>query len=202
MNKVFKDLLSFAPAGKGSKQPAKDKGKFVPRTPVAPESVETLAVVPSPSVGQLGSSKKKKSKHGSDRSSSQLSPKCLKEAGTDHEKASTFNFLNKKIMVVDRVVIGLNNYERNQFVPSSRKELRDALLEANVRALLLSRVAGEELLKEDSTVVEDLKSQLVKASSLLKSVLADNEGSKREILSLRKLVEDLGGENRLLRRGA
>jgi len=47
-------------------------------------------------------------------------------------------------MVADRVVIGLNDYEKNQFMPATRKELRDALLEMNARALLLSRVAGEE----------------------------------------------------------
>jgi len=69
---------------------------------------------------------------------------------TDHEKNSTFDFLNKKIMVVDCVVIGLNDYEQNQFVPSTHKELRNAFLKVNVRALLLSRVAGKELLKDDS----------------------------------------------------
>jgi len=98
-------------------------------------------------------------------------------------------------MVADRVVIELNDYEKNQFVPSTHKELRDAPFEVNARALLLSRVTREELLKDDSTVVEDLKYQLAEASSSLKGVQTDNERAKGEILSLRKLVEDLEGEN-------
>jgi len=96
-------------------------------------------------------------------------------------------------MVADRVVIGLNNYEKNQFAPATRKELRDALLEVNAWALLLSRVAGEEFMKDDSSAMESLKNQLAEASSSLKGAQADNERAKGEILSLRKLVEDLGG---------
>ena len=102
-------------------------------------------------------------------------------------------------MVADRVVIGLNDYEKNQFMPATRKELRVALLEMNARALLLSRVAGEELLKDDTTTVESLKDELAEASTLLKVAQADNERVKGENLSLRKLVEDLGGENRALK---
>ena len=97
-------------------------------------------------------------------------------------------------MVTDRVIIGLNDYEKNQFAPVTRKELRDALLEVKARALLLSRVAGEELMKDDSSAAESLKNQLAEASSSLKGAQADNERAKGEILSLRKLVEDLGGE--------
>jgi len=138
------------PTVESSQQAAKNKGKFVPRTPATPERVEMLAVVPPPPAGQVGPSRKKKSKRGSDRSSTQRSPKRLKEVATDHEKNSTFDFLNKNIMVVDCVVIGLNDYEQNQFVPSTHKELRNAFLKVNVRALLLSRVAGKELLKDDS----------------------------------------------------
>ena len=149
-------------------------------------------VPPSPA-GQPGPSEKRKSRRGSDRSSSQRSPKRLKEEATNQEKATTCNFLNKKIMVADHVVIGLNNYEKNQFAPATRKELRDALLEVNARALLLSRVAGEEFMKDDSSAMESLKNQLAEASSSLKGAQADNKRAKGEILSLRKLVEDLGG---------
>jgi len=199
MNKVFKDLMSSAPAGEGSKQAAKDKGKSVPRTPGPPQNIKPLATVPPPVVGQPGPSEKKKSKRGSDRSSSQRSPKRLKEAATDHEKSSTCNFLNKKIMVADRVVIGLNDYEKNLFMPATSKELRDALLEMNARALLLSRVAGEELLKDDAAGVKSLKDELAEVSTSLKVAQADNERVKGENLSPRKLVEDLGGENRALK---
>jgi len=190
MNKVFKDLMSSAPTGK-SKPPPKDKGKLVPRTP-APQKAEPLVVVPLSPAGQPGPSEKKISRRGSDRSSSQRSPKCLKEGAIDQEKPTTCNFLNKKIMVTDRVIIGLNDYEKNQFAPVTRKELRDALLEVKARALLLSRVAGEELMKDDSSAAESLKNQLAEASSSLKGAQADNERAKGEILSLRKLVEDLG----------
>jgi len=131
MNKVFKDLLSFAPTWEGSKRVAKDKGKFVPRTLVPPERVELLAVVPPSPAGQPGPSKKKKSKRGSDRLSSQRLLKRLKEVATDHEKTFTCNILNKKIMVANCIVIGLNDYKKNQSVPSTYKELRDALLEVN-----------------------------------------------------------------------
>jgi len=189
--------MSSAPVGK-SKPPAKDKGKSVPRTPV-PQKVEPLAVVPPSSAGQPGPSEKRKSRRSSDRSSSQRSLKRIKEGATDQEKATTCNFLNKKIMVADRVIIGLNDYERNQFAPATHKELRDALLEVNARALLLSRVAGEELMKDDSAAMENLKNQLAEASSSLKGAQADNEQVKGKILSLRKLVEDLGGENRSLK---
>jgi len=127
MNKVFKDLMSSALVGK-SKPPAKDKGKSVPRTP-APQKAEPLAVVPPSPAGQPRPSEKRKSRRNSNRSSSQRSPKRLKEGATDQEKATTCNFLNKKIMVADRVVIGLNDYEKNQFAPDARKELRDVLLE-------------------------------------------------------------------------
>jgi len=123
MNKVFKDLMSYAPAGK-SKLPTKDKRKSVPRTP-APQKAEPLTVVPPSPVGQLGPLKKRKSKRSSNRSSSQRLPKRLKEGATDQEKATSCNFLNKKIMVADRVVIGLNDYKKNQFAPVTRKELRD-----------------------------------------------------------------------------
>jgi len=98
-------------------------------------------------------------------------------------------------MVADRVVIGLNDYEKNQFMPATRKELRDALLEMNARALLLSRVAREELLKDDAATVESLKDELAEVSTSLNVAQADNERVKGENLSLRKLVEDLGGEN-------
>ena len=73
MNKVFIDLMSSAPVGESSKRAVKDKGKSVPRTPVPPESIEPLAVVLLPATGQPGPSEKKKSKRGSDRSSSQRS---------------------------------------------------------------------------------------------------------------------------------
>jgi len=56
--------------------------------------------------------KKKKSKHASDRSSSQRSPKRLKESTTEQEMASTFNFLNKKSMVANCVVLELKEYEK------------------------------------------------------------------------------------------
>jgi len=46
MNKVFKDLMSSAPAGESSKRAAKDKGKSVPRTPDPPQNIEPLAAVP------------------------------------------------------------------------------------------------------------------------------------------------------------
>jgi len=75
MNKFFKDLLSSAPIGKGSKRAAKDKGKSIPRTPVPLERVELLAVMPPSPAGQPGPSEKIKSKRGSDWSSSQRSPK-------------------------------------------------------------------------------------------------------------------------------
>lgn len=52
---------------------------------------------------------KKKSERASDRSSSQRSPKHLKESATEQEMASTFNFLNKKSMVANCVVIELND---------------------------------------------------------------------------------------------
>ena len=81
MSKVFKDLMSFTPAGK-SKPLAKDKGKSVPRTPT-PQKAEPLAVVPPSPTSQLGPSKKRKSKRSSDRSSSQRSPKRFKEGATD-----------------------------------------------------------------------------------------------------------------------
>ena len=197
MNKVFKDLMSSAPAGK-SKPPAKDKGKSVPRTP-APQKAEPLVVVSPSPAGQPGPSEKRKSRRSSDRSSSKRLPKRLKEGATDQEKATACKFLNKKIIVADRVVIGLNDYEKNQFVSTTRKELRDALLEVNARALLLSRELGEELMKDNSTAMESLKSQLAEASSSLKGAQADNERAKGEILSLRKLVKDLRGENRSLK---
>jgi len=167
--------------------------------PDPPQNVELLATVPPPTVGQPGPSEKKKSKRESDQSSSQRSPKRLKEAAIDHEKSSTCNFLNKKIMVADRVVIGLNDYEKNQFMSATRKELRDALHEMNARALLLSRVTGEKLLKDDTAAVESLMDELAEVSTSLKVAQADNERVKRENLSLRKLVEDLGGENRALK---
>jgi len=69
MNKVFKDLMSSAPAGK-SKPPTKDKGKSIPRTP-APQKAEPLALVPPSPAGQPGPLEKRKSKRSSDRSSSQ-----------------------------------------------------------------------------------------------------------------------------------
>jgi len=83
----------------------------------------------------------------------------LKELATKQEIASTFNFLNKKLMVVDRVVLELNDYEKKQFTSSSHGELRSALLEINVRALLITQVVGEELLKEDTSAVEKLKAE-------------------------------------------
>jgi len=194
MNKVFKDLMSSAPTGK-SKPPAKDKGKSVPRTP-ASQKAEPLAVVPHSPARQPGSSEKGKSRRSSDRSSSKRLPKRLKEGVTDQEKTTTCNFLNKKIIVADRVVIGLNDYGKNQFTPATCKELRDVLLEVNARALLLSRLAREELMKDDSAAMESLKNQLAEASSSLKGAHADNEQAKGEILSL---VKDLGGENRSLK---
>jgi len=74
-------------------------------------------VVPSPAWPPPSKThdKKKKSKHASDRS-------------------STFNFLNKKIMMVDQVNLALNEYERNQFASPSRVVLRNALIEAQVCA--------------------------------------------------------------------
>jgi len=188
--------MSSGPVGE-SKSPAKDKGKSVPQT-LASQKAEPLAVV-SPPTGQPGLSEKRKSQRSSNRSSFQRSPKRLKEGAADQGKATTCHFLNKKIMVADRVVIGLNDYEKNQFPPTTPKELRDPLLEVNARALLLSQVAEEELLKNDSVAMESLKNQLTEASSSLIGAQADNERAKGEILSLRKLVEDLGGENRTLK---
>jgi len=115
----------------------------------------------------------------------------LKEVATDQEKTFTFKIWNKKIMVVDRVVLGLNDYEKNQFVSSFCKELRDALLKVNACVLLLYRVVGEELLKDDMITVYNLKSELAEASSSLKNLKLENEKAKGEISSLRKLVEDL-----------
>jgi len=96
-------------------------------------------------------------------------------------------------MVADHIVIGLNDYEKNQITPATRKMLRDALLDVNAQAFLLSQVAGEELMKDDSAAMESLKNLLAEASSSLKGAQADNEWAKGEIMSLRKLVEDLRG---------
>jgi len=55
------------------------------------------------------------------------------------------------------------------------------------------------LLKDDTAAVESLKDELVEVSTSLKVAQPDNERVKGENLSLRKLVEDLGGENRALK---
>jgi len=54
MNKVFKDLMSSVPTGEDSKQPPKDKGKFVEKKIIILERVEPLAVVPPSPIRPLG----------------------------------------------------------------------------------------------------------------------------------------------------
>jgi len=78
-------------------------------------------------------------------------------------------------------------------------------LEANARALLLGWAMGEELLKEDTEVMEKLKVELVEATSSLNSALTTNttlglknEAAKGEIWQLKKIVESLKVDNGLL----
>jgi len=108
-------------------------------------------------------------------------------------------------MVVDRLVLELNEYEIKQFASSSHAELRNVLLEVNVRALLLGRVMGEEFLKEDMATVKKLKAKLAETTSSLNSALTanttlglENEASKEKILQLKKMVESLKADNDLL----
>lgn len=164
-------------------------------------------VVPSPAQPPVAPSKprnkKKKSKCTSDRSSSQRSPKRLKETTPDPEMSFTFNFLNKKIMVADRVNLSLKEYEKNQFASPSRAVLRNALMEAQACALLLGRLVGEELLMEDT---KKLRKELAETTSSLDSswndiakLKAENQTCRGEIVSLKKTVDTIYAENNSLR---
>jgi len=65
------------------------------------------------------------------------------ESTTEQEMASTFNFLNKKLMVADCVVLELNNYEKKAvrfFLPW---RIEECTLKQNTRALLISWIVGE-----------------------------------------------------------
>jgi len=157
--------------------------------------------------------KEKSSKCASDHLFSQRSPKRLKEAITEQEITSTFNFLNKRTMISNRVVLELNDYEKRQYTSCFHKELKNALLELNVRTLLIGRVVGEELFKEDSGTIEKLKVELAEATSSLNSALNANmelahnnkeleletEAAKGQASELRKTIEALRAENGFLR---
>jgi len=52
--------------------------------------------------------------------------------------------------------------------------LKNALLKPNAHALLISRVVGQKLLKEDKGAIKKLKTELAKATSPLNSALNTN----------------------------
>jgi len=158
-NRVFKDLLAKKEVGQGGRgtytgPTYKGKGKADQEEVIAERVEPITTVIASPLRPPLAPTfeprdkkkkEKKSSKHASNRSSTQRSPKCLKVAATEQEMISTFNFLNKKSMISDKVVIDLNDYEQKKYTSSSRHELMNALWELNTRALLISQVVGEEV---------------------------------------------------------
>jgi len=74
--------------------------------------------------------------------------------------------------------------------------LKNDLLEAQARALLLGQLVGEELLKEDAAATAKLREELAEATSSLNTardeialLKAENETYKEEVVGLKKVVD-------------
>jgi len=74
--------------------------------------------------------------------------------------------------------------------------LKNDLLEAQARALLLGQLVGEELLKEDTAATAKLREELAEATSSLNTardeialLKAENETCKEEVVGLKKVVD-------------